>query len=78
MGAEWHTLAAVYADKGLGSGVKVNGVNRTGCGTFATLYAELSFDEHPSALTLEEGACRAGQCTRSWITGQAGLCLKAG
>jgi hypothetical protein len=78
MGTEWHTLAAVDADKGLGSGVKVNGVNRAGRGTFSALYAEFPFDKHPSAFALKKGACRARQSAGSRITGQAGLCLKAG
>jgi hypothetical protein len=73
MGTEWHTLAAVDADKGLGSDVKVNGVNRTGRGTFSALYAELPFDKHPSAFALEKRACRAGKCTRRWIAGKTRL-----
>jgi hypothetical protein len=73
MGTEGHTLAAVDADKGLVSGVKVNGVNRTGYGTFSALYAELPFDKHPSAFALEKGTCRAGQCTRRWIAGKTRL-----
>jgi hypothetical protein len=78
MGAEWHTLTAVDADKGFGSGVKVNSVNRAGRSTFSTLYAELPFDKHPSTFALGKGACRAGQSAGGRITGQAGLCLKAG
>jgi hypothetical protein len=60
MGAEGHTLAAVDADKGLGGGVKIYGVNRAGRGTFSALYAELPFDKHPSAFALEKRVCGAG------------------
>jgi hypothetical protein len=60
MGTEWHTLAAVDADKGLGSGVKIDGVNRAGCGTFSALYAELPFDKHPPAFALDKGTSWTG------------------
>jgi hypothetical protein len=60
MGTEWHTLTAVDADKGLGSGVKVNGINRAGRGTFSALYAKLPFNQHSSAFALEKGTCRTG------------------
>jgi hypothetical protein len=73
MGTEWHTLTAMDADKGLGSGVKVNSVNRAGCGTFSTLYAEFPFNKHPSAFALEKGTCRAGKGTRRWIAGKTRL-----
>ena len=67
MRAEWHALAAVDTDKGLGIGIKVNGVNRAGFGTISALYAEPPFDNHPPALSLGKGACGAGQRTRRRI-----------
>ena len=47
------------ADKGLGSGVKVNGVNRTGRGAVSALYAEFPFNNYPTAFAL--GKAPVGQ-----------------
>ena len=77
MGAVRHTLTAVDADKGFSGGVEINGVNRTGLGTVATLDAKLPLDDHAPAFALKECTCWAGQSAGGRITGQAGLCLKA-
>jgi len=77
MGAVWHTLAAVDADKGFTGGVEINGFNWAGFGTVSTLDAMLTLENHSPAFALRECSCWTGQSAGGRITGQAGLCLKA-
>jgi hypothetical protein len=78
MGAVRHTLAAVDTDEGFAGGVEINGVNRTGFGTVATLNAKLPLDNHAPPFALKKCTCWTGQSAWGRITSQAGLCLKSG
>jgi hypothetical protein len=77
MGAVWHTLATVDADKGFTGGVEINGVNWASFGTVATVDAMLPLKNYSPAFALRECTCWTGQSARGRTTGQAGLCLKA-
>jgi len=67
MGAVLHTPAAMNADERLSCMIKIDGVNRAGLCAFTAADAELLSDKHPSSLSLQIGAGRAGQGARGGI-----------
>jgi len=78
MWTEFHTTAAVDADKGFAGWVKVDGVDRARMGAGPATNAQLLLDHHAAPFSRRIGPCRASHSAGRRIACQAGLGLEAG
>ena len=76
MGTVLNAPAAMYTNKRLYCGIKIDGIDRTRLRTLTAADAKLLSHNDASSLSLRIGTGRAGLNTRGRVACKTGLCFK--